>query len=175
VTPAGGGALRCCRRPRRPDGPGDNRRHLPWRPSSSRATRPTRARTPPSARCHEMVTGKKAFEGKSPASLITAIMDPSRLRWQSPAGDAAAARSSGPALCCEGPDDRWQSASDVMRESWLTEGSPSAPAAGRAKCAHFEHRRLRMDWPRRLLPQALVSARCGPATPVDRRCIAARS
>ena len=49
------------------------------RPSSSKGARPTRARTSSrsAALLYEVITGRKAFEGKSQASLISAIMSSS--------------------------------------------------------------------------------------------------
>ncbi len=73
---------------------------------------------------YEMATGRKAFEGKSRTSLIAAIVSA-----QPPAISTVDAMSS-PALdhvvrkCLEkDPDDRWQSARDVMAElQWIAEG-----------------------------------------------------
>ncbi len=83
---------------------------------------------------YEMATGKKAFEGKSQASLIAAI-----LKDDSPA--MAELQPMTPTLldqvvtkCLEKePDERWQSASDLMTGlKWVTEvGTPvdSVPSA----------------------------------------------
>ncbi len=77
---------------------------------------------------YEMATGKKAFEGKNRTSLIAAIVSS-----QPPAISSVQAMSP-PALdhvvrkCLEkDPDDRWQSARDVMAElDWITEGGSRA-------------------------------------------------
>jgi Tol biopolymer transport system component len=74
-----------------------------------------------------MVTGRKAFEGKSQVSLMAAILDtdpkrPSEIQPLSP-----------PALdhviqgcLAKSPDDRWQTARDVMKElQWIAAGGTS--------------------------------------------------
>ncbi|HET8948733.1 MAG TPA: serine/threonine-protein kinase, partial [Candidatus Polarisedimenticolia bacterium] len=73
---------------------------------------------------YEMVTGKRAFEGKSTASLMAAILerDPAPLaevRLESPAALDHLVR-----VClAKTPDDRWQSADDVSRElAWIARG-----------------------------------------------------
>lgn len=70
---------------------------------------------------YEMATGRKAFQGKSQASLIAAIMS------SQPAPIASFAPMAPPELekivrrCLEKvPDDRWQTARDIMHElRWL--------------------------------------------------------
>src|SRR5690242_12305663 len=70
---------------------------------------------------YEMATGKRAFEGKSQASLISAIMG------QQPAPLSAVAPLAPPALervvltsLEKDPDERWQSAGDLRRElQWI--------------------------------------------------------
>jgi serine/threonine-protein kinase len=77
---------------------------------------------------YEMVTGKRAFEGKSQASLIAAILE----RQPTPINEIE--RMTPPALdhlvkrCLEkDPDERWQAVHDVMKElKWITESSPQA-------------------------------------------------
>ncbi len=88
---------------------------------------------------YEMATGKKAFEGKSQASLIAAILehDPppiSSLQPMTPPTLDHLVR-----VClAKDPDDRWQSAHDIKNEiQWIEEtksqaGMP-APMAARAK------------------------------------------
>ena len=88
---------------------------------------------------YEMVTGKKAFQGKSQASLITAIMSsepppPSSVESMSPAGLDYVAKT------CLGkdPDDRWQSAGDLADElRWISEAGSQAgvpaPVSARRK------------------------------------------
>ncbi len=91
---------------------------------------------------YEMATGKRAFEGKSQASLIGAIMN------SQPAPISQIAPMSPPALdrlvrqcITRDPDERWQSAGDVRRElEWI--GSSSSPSAAPAARA----RRRAMPW-----------------------------
>src|SRR5262249_55059127 len=79
----------------------------------------------------EMLTGKKAFEGKTRASLIGAILkdEPPPVSRVQPVAPSALNRIV--ATCLEkDPDDRWQSARDVMRElKWVAEGSPAIDGA----------------------------------------------
>jgi Tol biopolymer transport system component len=82
---------------------------------------------------YEMLTGRRAFEGKSPASLISAIMssDPppvsSIQTLTPPALDHVIRR-----CLAKDPDERWQSAHDVMAElRWISGGSAHAVAAAR--------------------------------------------
>ena len=72
---------------------------------------------------YEMVTGKKAFEGKSQASLIGAIMNSEpqpmvELQEMTPRSLDHVVRR-----CLDkDPDDRWQTAGDLMRElKWVGE------------------------------------------------------
>ena len=81
---------------------------------------------------YEMVTGRKAFEGKSQASLISAIMadEPPPLASVQPMSPPALGRIVDTCLAKQ-PDDRWNSAGDVGRQlQWVTEGS-SAREQGR--------------------------------------------
>ena len=78
---------------------------------------------------YEMATGKKAFEGKSQASLIAKILetDPppiSSLQAMTPPALERIVKS----CLAKDPDERWQSAADLARElKWMAEGSlPSA-------------------------------------------------
>jgi eukaryotic-like serine/threonine-protein kinase len=86
---------------------------------------------------YEMVSGRKAFEGKSQASLIAAILNEktpliSRERPLTPASlDHLVER-----CLAKEPDERWQTASDVMRElAWIAEERSKAatPARGRSR------------------------------------------
>ncbi|OFV89581.1 MAG: hypothetical protein A3G76_14805 [Acidobacteria bacterium RIFCSPLOWO2_12_FULL_65_11] len=81
---------------------------------------------------YEMVTGKRAFEGKSQASLIHAIMgvDPPPMASLQPLTPAALDRVVQKCLAKE-PDERWQSAKDLHDElKWIAESGsqPNAPA-----------------------------------------------
>ena len=77
---------------------------------------------------YEMATGKKAFEGKSQASLIASILD------RMPPPISTVAPMTPPALdrvvktCLEkDPEDRWQTAHDVMLElKWIAEAGSQA-------------------------------------------------
>ena len=79
---------------------------------------------------HEMVTGRKAFQGKTQSSLIASILK------EEPPSISSIQRLSVPALdfvvrkcLAKDPDDRWQSARDVMSQlEWIAQGSGSQPA-----------------------------------------------
>jgi serine/threonine protein kinase len=80
---------------------------------------------------YEMATGRKAFEGKSQASLIGAIMS------SEPPPVSSLQRMSPPLLdhvvkkcLAKDPDNRWQSAQDLASElKWIAEGSGVANTA----------------------------------------------
>src|ERR1700693_5407040 len=72
---------------------------------------------------YEMATGKKAFEGKSQASLISAIMssDPQPMSSLQPMTPPALDRVVKTCLAKE-PDERWQTASDITKQlKWIGE------------------------------------------------------
>jgi len=86
---------------------------------------------------YEMLTGKKAFSGSSHASLISSIMSStppsvSTVQTVAPAEiDHLIAR-----CLAKDPEDRWQSARDVMLQlAWIAEAKMSrvAPAAARLR------------------------------------------
>ena len=96
---------------------------------------------------YEMATGKTAFSGASRASLITTIMS------EDPPAISSVQRMSPPALdrvvktcLAKDPDDRWQSARDVMSQlRWIAEGSSqpgSLPPPTVAPAASSRRRRL---------------------------------
>jgi len=66
---------------------------------------------------HEMATGKRAFGGKSQASLIAAILqiDPPPISSLQPMAPVALVRVVKRCLA-KGPDDRWQTARDLVLE-----------------------------------------------------------
>src|SRR5271170_1541530 len=72
---------------------------------------------------YEMLTGKRAFEGSSPASVIAAIMErsaPSIATIAPLALDRLLQR-----CLAKDPDDRWQSARDLRAElEWITAAPP---------------------------------------------------
>src|SRR5713101_7039293 len=87
---------------------------------------------------YEMATGKKAFEGKSQASVISAIMssDPPSMSSLQPMTPPALDHVVRTCLAKD-PDGRWQTASDLTRElKWVAEGgsqvtlAPTGPAKG---------------------------------------------
>jgi predicted Ser/Thr protein kinase len=80
---------------------------------------------------YEMITGKKAFEGKSQASLIAAILErePPPVSSQQPLVPQTLDRVIRRCLAKD-PDERWQTASDLSIElQWIAEAAP-APASG---------------------------------------------
>ena len=79
---------------------------------------------------YEMVTGKKAFEGASQASLIGAILKdtPKLLSELQPVSPSTLDRTVRKCLAKD-PDDRWQTARDLLDElKWLTSTASSEPA-----------------------------------------------
>jgi serine/threonine protein kinase/Tol biopolymer transport system component len=79
---------------------------------------------------YEMVTGHKAFDGRSPASVMAAILggQPPALSFVQPLTPPALDQLVKTCLAKE-PDERWQSAADVSRQlRWIAESSaqPSA-------------------------------------------------
>ena len=92
---------------------------------------------------YEMVTGRKAFEGRSQASLIASIIN------ASPAPLSSLAPMTPPALerlvricLMKDPDDRWQTAHDVATQlRWIAEGGSQigAPAPVVARRKSGEH------------------------------------
>jgi predicted transcriptional regulator YheO/tRNA A-37 threonylcarbamoyl transferase component Bud32 len=85
---------------------------------------------------YEMVVGRRAFEGKSQASLIGAIMtaEPSPMPAVQPLAPAVLDRVVRTCLAKD-PDERWQSAADVKRElQWIAEERrlSQTPIPGRA-------------------------------------------
>ncbi len=77
---------------------------------------------------YEMATGKKAFEGKSQASLMAKILetDPAPMSALAPMTPPALDRLVKKCLSKE-PEGRWQAASDVCDElKWIAEGGSQA-------------------------------------------------
>ncbi|HYJ33665.1 MAG TPA: protein kinase [Candidatus Binatia bacterium] len=89
---------------------------------------------------YEMATGKRAFEGSTPVSVISAIMrdEPRRISDLVPLTPPAFERSVRQCLDKD-PDGRWQSAADLRRELlWVLEAGSQAgigapPAARRRR------------------------------------------
>ena len=87
---------------------------------------------------YEMVTGKKAFEGKSQASLISAIMssDPPPVSTVLPLAPPALDRVIQTCLAKD-PDDRWQTARDLLRElKWVADAGPHAAVSTSVVAQH---------------------------------------
>jgi serine/threonine-protein kinase len=118
---------------------------------------------------YEMVTGRKAFEGKSQASLLSAIMS------SDPAPVSTVQVLSPPALdhvisscLAKQPDDRWQSAADVARQlRWIQRDAP-APRGGPVRALHGAK-----TWVPVAVVAAALAAVAGwtfkPAAPLARR------
>jgi eukaryotic-like serine/threonine-protein kinase len=80
---------------------------------------------------YEMLTGRRAFEGKSQAGLIAAIMrsDPPAITAEQPLTPPALDRIVKTCLAKD-PDDRWQSARDLARELRWVRRNPGVVGAG---------------------------------------------
>lgn len=122
---------------------------------------------------HEMASGKPAFEAKSRASLVAAIMKetPPPLDVLAPETPPALARVV--ARCLEkDPDDRWQSTRDLLHqlrwiEESITSGSSAAnvaaSASGSNDAAILGDRRRTSEWFGRSRPGAIRRALVGAA------------
>ncbi|HEY7369985.1 MAG TPA: serine/threonine-protein kinase, partial [Thermoanaerobaculia bacterium] len=94
---------------------------------------------------YEMVTGEKAFEGRSQASLISAILRDqpppiSQVQKLAPATLDRVVRT----CLAKDPEERWQSAADVARElKWVAEGSSAGAFAAAAPAPAPASRRPR--------------------------------
>ncbi len=98
---------------------------------------------------YEIATGKRAFEGKTQASVIGAIMssDPPPISSLQPMTPPALDRVTKKCLRKD-PDERWQSARDVTDElKWIAEGGSQAsvPAPG-ATSQTFRLRTAHLVW-----------------------------
>ncbi len=99
------------------------------------------------ATLYEMATGLKAFSGTSQASLILAIMqsDPPPISSLAPMTPPALDRVVKACLARD-PEDRWQSAGDVVKElKWVAEGPVAGGAALRSDARRPRHRE-RLAW-----------------------------
>jgi|CXWL01.1.fsa_nt_gi serine/threonine-protein kinase len=86
---------------------------------------------------YEMLTGRKAFEGKSHASLVGAIMhaEPAPLSTVQPPTPRSVERIVRKCLAKD-PDDRWQTARDLLDElRWVTDTGDQAVAAAASGAA----------------------------------------
>ena len=94
---------------------------------------------------YEMLTGKRAFEGTSQASLISAIMsaDPRPLSASQPLAPPPLDHLVQRCLAKD-PDERWQTASDVMRElRWIAGHSAQPSSSAPVK---LKRSRARLAW-----------------------------
>jgi serine/threonine protein kinase len=96
---------------------------------------------------YQMITGRRAFEGKSQLSIASAILekDPEPVTSIQPAAPAALDHVAGDCLAKD-PEARWQSAADIARELlWIASGASSgniAPPTTDTRSPFFE----RMIW-----------------------------
>jgi Tol biopolymer transport system component len=89
---------------------------------------------------YETITGRRAFQGKSHASLISAILtaDPAPVSTLQPLTPPSLERTIGRCLAKD-PEDRWQTARDLANElSWIAgsgsqAGAPAVAARGRVE------------------------------------------
>ena len=82
---------------------------------------------------YEMVTGQRAFQGTTAATLIGAILhsDPPPIASRQPLAPAALERIVARCLAKD-PDNRWQTARDLVLElKWIAEHPASSPEPGR--------------------------------------------
>jgi len=97
---------------------------------------------------YEMLTGKRAFEGQSQASVIASILkeDPRPVSQFVPTTPAALDRVVKSCLAKD-PDERWQSAGDLARElRWIAEPGSSPAAAIPSAFATRSNGRERIAW-----------------------------
>jgi eukaryotic-like serine/threonine-protein kinase len=121
---------------------------------------------------YEMVTGRKAFDGKSHASLISSIMS------SQPPPVSSVQTLSPPALeqlitrcLAKNPDDRWQSARDLkMQLTWIAELTPTSATV----IAPASRSRERLAWATAGLASvalvgavAMLATRRTPAAPIQ--------
>jgi len=129
---------------------------------------------------YEMLTGQRAFQGSTRASLIAAIVgsEPRALRDLQPLTPPALERVVRLCLAKE-PDDRWQNARDVMHElQWIATApaqADAAPAARRGRLAWFVAAALGVlalaataAWWAERAPRPAHSVHLAVARPVDR-------
>src|ERR1700730_11245694 len=96
---------------------------------------------------YEMVTGRRAFEGKSHASLIAAILgqQPPRISALQPSSPPAMEHALETCLA-KYPEDRWQTARDFHHElKWIAAGGGVSPVSAPADVACLR-KRQRLGW-----------------------------
>jgi serine/threonine protein kinase len=107
---------------------------------------------------YEMITGRRAFDGKSRASVIASILEHepqpiSEIQPLTPPGLDRVVRT----CLTKDPDDRWQNAHDLKRElEWIRDGlsAPSAQAVSTTR----RPRRERLAWSLAMLLPILAIA-----------------
>ena len=125
---------------------------------------------------YEMVTGRKAFAGDSPAAVMAAIMtqQPPLLAATQPASPAALEHVVAGCLAKD-PSERWQHAGDLTRQlKWIASGTPPVAQDGvRARCGvSVDDRRSRSAPGRRRRTVAGLPAAsgCAPNTGIPHVC-----
>jgi eukaryotic-like serine/threonine-protein kinase len=96
---------------------------------------------------YEMATGKKAFSGATQASIVSSILrdEPPAISQVQPMSPLALDRIV-QACLAKDPEDRWQSAGDVVKQlKWIGEGTPAGAPLPRAETT-VQRRRLRLAW-----------------------------
>ena len=97
------------------------------------------------ATLQEMLTGRKAFEGDSNASVIAAILTAEPASVSSPGMDSVDAMALDHVVrraLAKHPDERWQTARDVMHElEWILEGGSRPTQKAHAQWWHAGRRR----------------------------------
>jgi eukaryotic-like serine/threonine-protein kinase len=93
---------------------------------------------------YEMVTGRRAFQGESQASLIAAILEHEPAPISSLAGIAPMSLERIVKVClAKDPDDRWQTARDLHRElKWFAESGTDRRGTQELRVARFSGFRL---------------------------------
>ena len=106
---------------------------------------------------YEMATGRRAFEGASPASVIAAILDrdPEPLSRLQPLAPPAFEHL---VVRClqKDPEDRWQTARDLLAHlEWVVSGYFAPSGTATERCCEGESRNHPETWPQpRLLPRS---------------------
>jgi Tol biopolymer transport system component len=121
----------------------------------------------------EMATGKRAFEAKSQASLITAIMSsqPPPLSSVEPLAPTALDRLLRACLAKD-PDDRIQTAHDVkLQLSWIAEAPEAAISTASAPAASAPRAGRERRWMLACAGLALLAAGFGGAALLARRSV----
>ena len=121
---------------------------------------------------HEMVTGRRAFGGKSQASLVAAILEkqPPPVSTLQPLAPATLDRVVRTCLAKD-PDERWQSAADLRRElAWIAEAGDAAPKAPALRRGPLAGRCWPGSWRWSLWPASPSAAGSRRARPSPRSC-----